>query len=295
MCLGLRLLFLLVLICAPLRVEAGQNCGQPGKSATLAPLTVSGRYDPTAAAGSPMAGTLVFSAPVSVGPCVLWVTYADQGNNKLLGPGGAVLAYGESGAFWSLEYGVLNESMDGSGLLATQSGTLEVGAGQKVPPGTYSQQRVINLKTGGGQLLSQSTLTVSVSVASACTLPAPGSSSLDFSAGIANGHISQGYRQSTAIVGASCTGPGMLTVRGGAMSNAQAAAAGFRNSIDYVATATLGSLSASLSTAAASQASVSVPAAAGTLNLDISLVDGGRPLVAGSYKGTVSVLLEPSN
>jgi hypothetical protein len=54
-------------------------------------------------------------------------------------------------------------------------------------------------------------------------------------------------------------------------------------------------MSATLSTASAAEASVSLPATSGMLALDVALTDGGAPLVGGAYSGTVTIVLEPSN
>jgi hypothetical protein len=169
-----------------------------------------------------------------------------------------------------------------------------IGAGQKVPAGTYSQQRVIKVGPAG-QTYSQASVSISVTVASVCALPAPSPSRLDFTSGVVGGRVSQGYRQSTSISGASCTGPSVLTLKGGPLTSGTPSGAGYRNTIDYAATATFGSATTTLSTGSATQASVAVPVTAATLDLDVSLVDSGSPLVAGNYNGTVSVVLEPSN
>jgi hypothetical protein len=238
--------------------------------------------------------TLNFSAPYGLGPCVLWITFADQRNDHLTGPGGAKLDYSLTDAFWSMDWSVLNVNEDGNGHIPAQNGMMVIAAGQNVPAGTYSQTRIIKIGPAG-TTLSQTSMTISVIVASACTLPAPSTSRLDFSAGIVDGRISQGYRQSTSMSGASCSGPSMLTLRGAPMAGNGPSGAGYRNSIDYQATARFGTASATLLTSAAAQASVALPASSGVLDLDVSLVDGGSPLAAGTYSGTVTVVLEPSN
>ncbi|WP_414462425.1 hypothetical protein [Hyphomicrobium sp. DY-1] len=290
-----RLLPCLLLLLMSLPAEAGQNCGaKGGKTLTIAqPIVLSGNYDPTAAGNVVVPGVIQVGAPPGLGPCVAWVTLSKGQVGGMVGPGGAHLAYGFSGAFQTAGQEVLNISVDGNGYGPPQSGALVIGAGQHVPAGTYSETRMINVSSVS-TLLSQQSLVVSATVVSSCTLPAPATSHLDFSQGISAAHVVAGYAMATSIAGASCTGPSVLRLKGGPMVTT-AAAGNLASKIDYKATAVFGGVTAALSTSSQAEAQSSVGAVSGAVSIDVSLVDEGKTLAAGNYNAMLSVVLEPAN
>ncbi len=236
---------------------------------------------------------MTLRAPAGLGPCVLWITLTRGQAGSMSGPGGAHLPYDFSGALHTAYYEILNLNQDANGNIPDATGTIVIGARQNVPAGTYSDTLTINVNSAGSTL-SKSTLTVTATVSSACSLPAPSLSSLDFTPGILNGRATSSYRQTTSIQGASCTGPAKLTLRGAPLTTSSSSAA-FTNTINYTATAAFGTATATLSTTSASQASASVPAGNGAVSIGVALADDGKPLAAGTYSSILSIVLEPSN
>lgn len=210
------------------------------------------------------------------------------------GPGGAHLSYGFSGAFWTAANAILNITDDANGNSPPAPGGLIISPGQRVPAGTYSETRTVVIADASARVLSRQSLFIQATVTSSCTLPAPATAHLDFSAGVRAARPTAGYTQSTIIDGASCSGPAVLTLRGAPMKTGTAAN-GFKASIDYTATATFSNATAMLATATASQATTALNAPTGRLTVSVALVDGGTPLAAGTYSSLLSIVLEPAN
>jgi hypothetical protein len=98
----------------------------------------------------------------------------------------------------------------------------------------------------------------------------------------------------------SCTAPTIVRLSGDAMQLQPAGASpGFDSHIDYRASARFGAASALLDTSVAGQASSGTPnttsgaTANGSITVDVNLL-AGRPLLAGTYAGTLTVSVEPS-
>ena len=260
------------------------------------PATLAGTYDPTGAGSTQLPGTISIQTLSGSNQCHLNVVIASTDGGYLSGPGGQLLRYALDGNF-ALAKGfsssLLNVAIP-SPMTYAVIGRIIIPPGQIANAGIYSTTYAIRLYEGGS-LLVQGTMTMTVNVISSCTLPPPDVAALDFSAGINQGRISGGYRQATAIQGASCTGPAMLTVKGVPMVTNSSATPAFANSIDYQATARLGSSQATLSTANANQVSVSTPAGAGDMSIDVMLLSSSKPLMAGSYSSMLSIVLAPAN
>jgi hypothetical protein len=81
------------------------------------------------------------------------------------------------------------------------------------------------------------------------------------------------------------------------LSNTATGAAGFTNRVDYVATAVLGTASATDTSAAAGAglaAGIGLSAGDITVTLSASQANGGPRLIAGAYQGSVLVTIRPN-
>lgn len=276
--------------------EAAQNCaGDRGvKPTIIAPVVLTGHYDPQDAADTVLTGSFTIMAPPGFGPCTMNVGFVSMPNG-MAGPAGAHLGYGMSGDFGQAlgaNYSALQVNLVGNGRY-TGAGAVVIPARQAAQPGAYGEQLSLAL-WGQGLLLFETPFSVSLQVTSSCTMPAPSSAHLDFSPGVHGGRVTAGYTQSTVINGASCNGPSVLTLRGQPLATSAPAAGGFANGIPYTVTARFGASTAVLG-AGASSAQTSLPATTGNLQLDVGLVDPGLPLAGGAYTSTLTIGLEPAN
>ncbi len=186
---------------------------------------------------------------------------------------------------------------------------IRVPAGQFVAAGNYSDPQLLLTVVGltdllgtlPGVLLTQPTFTPSIQVISKCVLPAPSSSTLDFTSAISNGHPNPGVVQSTVFNNVRCTAPSVLRLSGSAMQPVPTIAGqtGFDNFINWRAAGTFGNASTVLGTNSASQATSATkntPSGAttnGTIGVDVNLLNG-NPIIAGSYRGTLTVTIDPN-
>jgi hypothetical protein len=186
---------------------------------------------------------------------------------------------------------------------------LRVPAGQLVAAGTYSDAQV-NLTvvaltdlfgSSPGALLKQQAYTPSINVISKCVLPSPSTSTLDFTSAISNGHPNPSVVQSSVFNNVQCTAPSILRLSGSAMqpTGSIPGQTGFDNFINWKAAGTFGSASTVLSTNSASQASSATKNIAsgvtsnGTIGVNVNLLNG-NPIIAGSYRSTLTVTIDPN-
>lgn len=186
---------------------------------------------------------------------------------------------------------------------------IRVPAGQLVAAGSYSDLQLnltlVALGNLAGSsptaLLKQQPFTPAVNVVSKCVLPAPNTSTLDFSSAISNGHPDPSVVQSAIFSNVQCTAPSILRLSGSAMQPVGSIPAqpGFDNFINWQAAGTFGSASTTLSTNSASQASSPTKNTAsgvtsnGTINVNVNLLNG-NPIIAGSYSNTLTVTIDPN-
>lgn len=258
------------------------------------PITVAGTYNPV----SPAADTafpvwFYITFPDDVGSCAATLVISGPSLN-LLGTAGDPIPF------------AFNELNDAIGTTSSRYRIYSAGGGAQIhdtlrimPPATvasglHSQTLTLSLYESSA-LIARGTMTIAISVLSACTLPAPDVAALDFSAGIQQGRILPSFTQTAVIQGASCTGPGRLTLRGEAMATESAPTASFTNRIDYRARASMASASAQLSTTEAADAAVTVPPGAAPITIDVSLLANSRRPAAGRYASTLRITLEPAN
>ncbi|MBA2127421.1 hypothetical protein DLM45_14500 [Hyphomicrobium methylovorum] len=186
---------------------------------------------------------------------------------------------------------------------------IRVPAGQLVAAGNYSDLQVTLLVVSRGVLLSntpraiiaQQAFVPSISVVSKCVLPAPSSSTLDFTSAISHGVPNPAIVKSTQFTNVQCTAPSILRLSGSAMQPVLATPpkTGFDNSINWRANGTFGNASSSLNTSIASQAdsgSKNVGSGAtsnGNINVDVNLLSG-NPIISGNYSGVLKVTIDPN-
>lgn len=186
---------------------------------------------------------------------------------------------------------------------------IRVPAGQLVQTGTYSDSQLNVTFVGLGNLLGttptvllkQQAFTPSITVVSKCVLPAPSTSTLDFTSAISNGHPNSGIVQSSTFSNVQCTAPSILRLNGSPMQPVGSIPAqpGFDNFINWQAAGTFGNASTTLNTLSATQASSATKNVAsgattnGTIGVNVNLLNG-NPIIGGSYRGTLTVTIDPN-
>jgi hypothetical protein len=260
----------------------------------MEPITVAGSHNPV----SPAADTtfpiwFYITFPDDVGSCAAMLVLSTP-RTALIGPAGDAIPF----AFDDLARAIGTTSSQyqvysfGGG--KQFSDTLRITPPQDISAGVHSQAITLSLYENGA-LIARGTMTIAVNVLSACTLPAPDVTTLDFSPGISQGRVASLFTQTAVIHGAACTGPARLTLRGAPMATDAPPTQAFDSHLDYTARASLASTAVSFSTANAAQSSVAIPSASSPLTIDVSLTPGSRPLAAGRYTSTLRVTLEPAN
>lgn len=170
--------------------------------------------------------------------------------------------------------------------------------------GTYADTQVavyLYAYRFGWRQVRSYTLTLGASIDKTCVMQAPSPATLNFTSAISLGIPNPGNVLSSTIAGVNCTSPAKLTLSGSAMQHTPpvAAVAGFDSFINWQATATLGSASATLATNAVStvtSASYNVPSGTtvgGAVGVDVNLLAGQR-LRSGNYSGVLTVTVNPT-
>jgi len=144
-------------------------------------------------------------------------------------------------------------------------------------------------------------LTLGASINSTCEMSAPSPSTLNFTSAISLGVPNPGVVLSSTLSGVNCTSPSRITLSGVAMQRTPSvgAVAGFDSFIDWQATATLGSATATLDTSSAATTTsasynlVSGTTVSGTTNVNVNLLAGQR-LRSGTYTGVLTVTVDPT-
>lgn len=149
--------------------------------------------------------------------------------------------------------------------------------------------------------LDEHVFTLNASIASACNLPAPDVSTLNFTSAISQGLPNSAFVLRSTFNGVACTAPSRIRLTGSSLlpTPAVGAVAGFDNDIDYLAIAQFGAASTALNTTVASQVTsagtnvASGPVAGATITVDVNLLVG-QPLLAGTYSSVLTVTIDPS-
>lgn len=142
---------------------------------------------------------------------------------------------------------------------------------------------------------------VTTTIDRTCTMSTPSPSVLNFSSAVALGLPNPSFVLTSTLSNINCTYPARLTLSGVAMQRSPAAAfvAGFDDFIDWQATATFGSATATLITTGATtvtSADYNVKnstTVGGAFSVDVNLVSGQR-LHAGSYSSALTVTVDPT-
>lgn len=259
----------------------------------MTPITVAGTFNPGNPAYRTYPAYFHVTFPSDVGFCEAMLVISSP-TSSLIGPAGDEIPFlfdqlreatgTTSSSYIISSFGGRSDIYD----------TLRIFPTANISGGIHSQTLTLSLYENS-VLLARSAMTISINVYPACTLPAPDVASMDFSRGISGATILHGYTQSAVIQGASCTGAGRLTIRSAPLSTNAVPSPGFSSNINFNATARMGAASAQLSTAAATDASITVAGNQAPITIDVSLQSDGLPLVAGQYASTLRITLEPAN
>lgn len=256
-------------------------------------ITVAGAYTPGNPASQELPLWFYITFPDDVGTCTAMLVISSP-SSALTGPGGNAITF----AFDELRNAVgttssrYSLSSFGGGKIITD--TIRISPPASLAGGTYSQSLTLSLYENGA-LIARAPMTITVNVTSACTLPTPDVTSMDFSPGVDRAQIQHGYTQTAVIQGAFCTGPARLSLRATPMTTDEPASAAFANHIDFNATATMGAARAMLSTSAASEAAIPVDGSTAPVTIAVALQAGAKRLAAGRYASSLRVTLEPAN
>jgi hypothetical protein len=183
---------------------------------------------------------------------------------------------------------------------------VRVPAGQVRPAGLYADNYVnlVLVKLGAGhhadELVLEKDFKPKVKILAKCVLPTPYPVAHNFTPAISNGLPNPAVTRTSTFSNVQCTAPARLRLSGEAMRPTVAIAshASFDNFINWHAAATFGGASADLSTNIANQVTSPGRNVAGgpTLNASFDVIINllrGKPLIAGSYSGTLTVAIDP--
>ena len=194
-----------------------------------------------------------------------------------------------------------------AGATVTQTVTVAPTAGVLVASGSYADNTLNAVVFDSTNFARQRTLAfpVTANVIDVCNLPAPAVASLNFSPAISNGIPNAASIQTDSIVNAQCTAPTRVELSGNSLQTAPLGTAhpGFDNFINWTATATLGSATATLTTTGLTATPAVTSAAkntatAGTITGTIAIGNvhliAGNPILAGAYSSTLTIQIDPS-
>lgn len=191
----------------------------------------------------------------------------------------------------------------------TRSATVRVRvpAGQVRPAGDYADHGVALILVGLNEhhqphrLILRKHFKPSAKVIAKCVLPPPNPAAHNFTGAISQGVPDPAQTRTSTFANVQCTAPAKVRLIGSAMQPSAAipARAGFDNFINWRAAATFGNASAILSTNTAGQAESHYKNAArgptlnGSISVGINLLKG-KPIIAGTYSGTLTVAIDPN-
>jgi hypothetical protein len=175
------------------------------------------------------------------------------------------------------------------------------------PAGDYADNSVALILVGlndhhqAHRLIVRKLFKPTAKVIAKCVLPPPSPPMHNFTAAISHGLPDPAQTRTSTFANVQCTAPAKVRLVGGAMQPPAAIPprSGFDNFINWRAAATFGNANAILSTNTASQADslyknvASGPTLSGSISVGINLLKG-RPLIAGTYSGTLTVAIDPN-
>jgi hypothetical protein len=152
--------------------------------------------------------------------------------------------------------------------------------------------------------LKSITLGASATVIKACKLDPPSLTSLNFNSAIINGRASPGVTKTTSFTNVQCTAPTIVRLSGAALQpvSAIAAPSNFDNVIGWKAVGTFGGATSTLTATASTPTTAdsttknaaSGATSNGTIGVTVNLLDSGKPILAGTYSGVLTVTIDPT-
>jgi len=180
---------------------------------------------------------------------------------------------------------------------------------QVVATGSYADNTIslqVYDNTGGLQPNPRTVLfPVTATVIGVCNLPVPGLTSMNFNSAITNGLPNAGSTQSTSIVNAQCTAPTRVQLSGNSLQTVPLGTArpGFDNFINWTATATFGSATATITTTglattpsvlSTAKNTAAAGATSGTISISNVHLAVGNHIIAGVYVSILTIQIDPS-
>ena len=248
-------------------------------------------------------------------PCSFSLSFHSQSLPATMsGPDGVELSYtaesGGSQVMTDADHPELDQRLDMPEFAPheerVQSVNWMADSSQFVAAGDYSRTVVAFLfdRTDSDPILVYKyELPVTATVIGACSITPPVDPALNLSSAIGDGNTDPGTVFGLIIPNAKCTAPATLILSGDAMQQTPSAdgGAGFQGYIDWSATAAYGNAEVTFMTDGLNEV---VPARSdrtnadsgtgdGEVRVDVSLQGNARPLLAGHYTGTLTLVLNP--
>jgi len=212
--------------------------------------------------------------------------------------GNAIVNFGSPSTVWFT-------TAPGNGTATFNTYNLTIPASQtSSAAGSYADNQVsvyLYAYRFGWRFVRIYSLSLRASIDKTCVMSAASPSTLNFTSAISLGLPNPATVLSSSLSGVNCTAPSRITLSGTAMQRTPAvgAVAGLDNFINWQATASLGSATATLSTNAATTTTsanynvLSGTTVGGTVGVDVNLIQG-QPLRSGNYTGTLTVTVDPT-
>lgn len=183
---------------------------------------------------------------------------------------------------------------------------ITLGGGSIVADGTYSDTTIsmelFDLQ-GATKRIKTGAFVPQATVIKVCKLDPPSLTSLNFNSAITNGRASPGVTKATSFTNVQCTAPTIVRLSGAALQPVPAIAArpNFDNFIGWRAigtfggaTSTLNATTSTVTTAdSATKNAASGATTSGTIGVTVNLLDSGKPILAGTYSGVLTVTIDP--
>lgn len=290
--------------------------------------TVSVSIQPTLPNYNPFTTTQTITSVITItnngsGTCGFSLAFSPNTVPAYLASGSNKLGYTITDSNGPLEYlwtgsqPAVGVRHDYTGILPNKSVqdtvTVTVATGQFVPSGTYIDTYVTADIWDNGNVLGATSMTydfssrfnVSETVLAVCNLPTPTVTSMSFNPAIRLGVPNPAVTQTSTINTVQCTSPAGIQLSATTMEQTPVGTApsGFDNFINWTATATYGTATATITTTgltavAPVQSAVTNGGTGatntGTLNVTGVHLLAGKPLLAGTYSGVLTIQVDPS-
>lgn len=260
----------------------------------------------TTATGAITAATLLASTSNGANCTNLAVGFTASAGT-LTGPSGNTLAFSIAGAPLTSAPLPLGNVNGVSQVLGASTYTTTFAAGQLKPAGLYSMGAPPSVEavlfTQSGQIFSEirrATFSLQTNITGSCSLSSgtAATASVSFTGHISNGVPAATVKQHSLNV--DCTVLAKVRLSGSAMTTANPATGAFDNFINYRAIATFAGATTTLvtnGTAPVTSTSSSLSSTIGDnlpVTIDINMIAGSKPLLAGSYSNVMTVTVDPN-